>query len=150
MATYGGISKLFIIHISFYLFFCFTDEVRGTKTEHSDVATYGGRIHVYIFSPTNIWLMSHILNADNRPEFQRNVDTYAFVYLLRTNQYTSNQYILDRNPRLSSYMIGVTYSDYISLLLVCGDYPLTLKRGVCWNLLEATPARIPLIKLSHK
>ena len=44
---------------------------------------------------TNIWLMSHLLTVDNRPGFQLNVDTYAFVYLLRTNQYTSNQYILD-------------------------------------------------------
>ena len=61
-----------------------------------------------------------------------------------------NQYILDRNPRLSIYTIGVTYSDYISLLLVCGDCPLTSKRGVCWNLLESTPARIPLIHFSHK
>ena len=50
VATYGSISKLFITHISFYLFFHFTDKVRGTKTEHSDVATYGGRIHVYIYS----------------------------------------------------------------------------------------------------
>ena len=33
-----------------YLFFCFTDKVRGTKNEHSDVATYDGRIHVYIYS----------------------------------------------------------------------------------------------------
>ena len=74
----------------------------------------------------------------------------SFVYLLRTNQYVSNQYILDRNPMLSSYTIGVTYSGYISLLIACGDYPLTSKRGVYWNLLESTPARIALIKLSHK
>ena len=71
-------------------------------------------------------------------------------YLLRSNQYVSNQYIMDQNPSLSSYTIGVTYSDYISLLLVCGDFPLTLKTGGCWNLLESTPARIPLIKSSHK
>ena len=94
--------------------------------------------------------MYYLLTADNRPGFQWNVDTYAFVYLLRTNQYVSNQYIMDRNPRLSSYTIGITYSDYISLLLVCGDYALTSKRGVFWNQLESTPARIPLIKLSHK
>ena len=94
--------------------------------------------------------MSHILTTDNRPGFQWNLDTYAFVYLLRTNKYVSNKYILDRNPRLSSYTIGVTYSNYILLLLVCGDYPLTSKRGVCWNMLESTPARIPLIKSSHK
>ena len=78
------------------------------------------------------------------------MDTYAFAYLLRSNKYVSNQYILDLNPRLSSYTIGVTYSDYISLLLVCGDFPLTSKTRGFWNLLESTPARIPLIKLSHK
>ena len=55
VATYGGISKLFIIHIRFYLFFCFSDEVRGTKAEHSDVATYVGRIHVYIFLRVHIF-----------------------------------------------------------------------------------------------
>ena len=44
----------------------------------------------------------------------------------------------------------MTYSDYISLLLVCGDYLLTSKMGLCWNLLESTPAIIPLIKSSHK
>ena len=59
----------------------------------------------------------------------------CFGYLSRSDQYVSNQYILDRNPRLSSYTIGVTYSDYISLLLVCGDFPLTSKRGVCSNLI---------------
>ena len=49
MATYGRILKIYIIPIRIYLFFCFTLKVRGTKTEHSDVATYGGRIHVYIY-----------------------------------------------------------------------------------------------------
>ena len=94
--------------------------------------------------------MSHLLTANNRPGFIWNVDTCAFVYLLRSNQYVSNQYILDRNPRLSSYTIGVTYSDYISLLLICGNCPLTLMAKGCWNLLESTPDRIPLIKSSHK
>ena len=102
------------------------------------------------FTRTVIWIMSHLLTADNRPGFHRNVDTYAFVYLLRSNQYVSNQYNMDRNPRLSSYMIGVTYSDYISLLLVCGDCPLTSMTGGCWNLLESIPDRIPLIKSSQK
>ena len=48
MATYGGISKLYIIYISIYLFFCFTDKVHGKKTEQSDVATYGGISKLYI------------------------------------------------------------------------------------------------------
>ena len=71
-------------------------------------------------------------------------------HLLRSNQYVSNQYILDRNTRLSSYTVGVRYSGYISLLLVCGDCTLTSKTGGCSNMLESTPATIPLIKSSHK
>ena len=55
VATYDGILELFIIHIRFYLFFCFTEKVLGTKTEHSDEATYGGRIHVYIFFRVRIF-----------------------------------------------------------------------------------------------
>ena len=47
-------------------------------------------------------------------------------------------------------MIGVTYSDYIMCLLVCGDFPLTSKTGGSWNLLESSPARINLIELIHK
>ena len=46
VATYGEISKLYIIQIRIYVLFCFTDKVRGTKTEQSDVAMYGRRIHV--------------------------------------------------------------------------------------------------------
>ena len=49
VATYYGISKLFIIHVRFYLFFRFTDKVRRTKTENFDVAKYCGKSHVYIF-----------------------------------------------------------------------------------------------------
>ena len=49
VATYGGLSNIYIIQIRIYLFFRFTLKVRGTKYEHSDVATYGGRIHVHIF-----------------------------------------------------------------------------------------------------
>ena len=38
--------------------------------------------------------------------------------------------------RLSSHTTGVKYSDYISLLLIYGYCPLSLKTVVCWNLLE--------------
>ena len=90
---------------------------------------------LYIITGTVVALMSSFFTSDNRSGFLWHVDTYVFGYLLRTDLYVSNQYILDRNPRLLSYMIGVTYSDYISLLLVCSDFPLTSKRGVCWNLI---------------
>ena len=49
VAMYGGTSKLYIMLIRIYILFCFTDKVRGEKTNQSDVATYGGIIHVYIF-----------------------------------------------------------------------------------------------------
>ena len=47
---YGGLSKIFIIKIRIYLFSHFTDKVRGAKNEQSDVAMYGRRIHVNIYS----------------------------------------------------------------------------------------------------
>ena len=49
MATYGGIFKLYIIQIHIYLLFRFTEKIRGTKTEQSDVTTYGRIIRVYIY-----------------------------------------------------------------------------------------------------
>ena len=46
MAGYGKyISYIYVFISSFF----FSDKLCGTKTEHSDVATHGGRIHVYIF-----------------------------------------------------------------------------------------------------
>ena len=48
VATHGGTSKLYIIHICIYLFFRFTAKVRGTKDEQTDVATYGGISKLYI------------------------------------------------------------------------------------------------------
>ena len=72
------------------------------------------------------------------------------LFLLRSNPYISNLYIMDRNTRLSSHTIDVTYSDYILVLLVCGYFTLTLKAGGCCNMLESTTDRIPLIKSSRK
>ena len=40
---------LYVINKQKHTYPCFSDELRWTKTEHSDVAMYGGRIHVYIF-----------------------------------------------------------------------------------------------------
>ena len=47
-ATYDIISKIY--NSDTYLsLFCFTDKVCKRKTQHFDVATYGGIIHVYIY-----------------------------------------------------------------------------------------------------
>ena len=172
MATYDRISKLFIIQIRTYIFFCFTDKVRGTKTEKSDVATYGGRINFNIYSRVRfdqstvatydgilklyiIYIRFYLLfcftdKVLGTKTEQSDVATYGKIIHVHTYEYVSHLYIPDRNPRLSSYMIDVTYSNHILILLVCGDFPLPLKTVGCWNLLESTPATIPLIKSSHK
>ena len=75
---------------------------------------------------------------------------HILFILLFSNLHISSLFILNQNPRLSSHTIGVMHSSYILLLLVSGYCPLTTKMGVCWNLLESTPARIPLIDSSHK
>ena len=104
------------------------------------------------------------------PVFQLNVDTYgrkSHLYLLQLwicivylfidihdhqspNPYISTLYILDKNPRLKSHTICVMYLYYILILLVSGYCPHTSKMGRCSNLLESTPARIPLIESSQK
>ena len=115
-----------------------------------NVDTYGGRSHLYLLQLC-IWLIYCLIDIhDGRAQSQVSSKRTHFAYLLRPNQYVSNMYILDLNPRLSSYTIGVTYLDYILILLVCGNFTLTSKTGGCWNLLESTLARIPLIKSSHK
>ena len=48
MATYSGISKLYITQIHIYLFFRFTEKIRGTKTGKSVLATFGGVSKLYI------------------------------------------------------------------------------------------------------
>ena len=111
--------------------------------------TYGGRSHIYLLQLC-VWLILAYWHPWRPSTITGVIKRTAFVYLLCSNQYVSNLYILDRNPRLSSSTIGVTYSDYILLLFVCVNCPLTSKTGVCWNLPESTPARIPLIKSSHK
>ena len=65
-------------------------------------------------------------------------DGFCLFYYAQINIYQiCTFFILDQNPRLSSNMIGVMYLDYISLLIVCDDLPLTLKTGggvgIYWN-----------------
>ena len=51
--TYGRISKLYIIQIRIYRFFCFADKICVTKTEQSDVATYGRKFRSIYFDRYN-------------------------------------------------------------------------------------------------
>ena len=99
----------------------------------------------YVFSLYTVLLTS--MTAENNCRYHKNESFCLFIML---NKYVSNLYILGKNPGLSSYTIGVTYLDYILLLLLCGNCPLPSKTGGCSDLLESTQPKIPLIKSSHK
>ena len=87
MATYGGISKLYITHIRFYLFFSFTEKYAGRKLNNLMWLRMAGEfMSICIFLGTVICLMSHLLTADIRPGFQLNVDKYgkrSHIYLFQ-------------------------------------------------------------------
>ena len=112
-----------------------------------NVDMYAGISHIYLLQLW-IWIIycfidRHDLRAQSGVSSKRQI---LFI-LLRSISYL---YILDLNPRLSSHMIGVRYSDYISFLIVCGNFPFTYNIGGCWNILESIPYRILLIESSHK
>ena len=119
MPTCGGISKLYIIHVCIYLLFCFTGKVRGTKTEKSDVATYGGRIHVYIFH--GYGYLDNVSFLDWREQARVSVKR---GYLLWMKSYISStvmylDYILFYwHPWRPSTTTGVIKRAYIVLIYV--------------------------------
>ena len=75
---------------------------------------------------------------------------YNFCFLLHSNTFTSNMYILDQNSKLPPHTVSVAYLYYIFLLLICGYCTLTLKTGGLWNLLESYPDRTQYVESSHK
>ena len=150
MATYSGISKLYIIQIHIYLFFRFTDKVRGTKTEQSDVATYGGRSHLYLLQLW-IWLIYCFIDIhDGWAQSQVSSKwQILFIYYVRINM----SQICTFWTKIQGYHITrlVWFTRIIfRFFSYLGNCPLNSKTGGCWNLLESTPARIPLINSSHK
>ena len=120
---HGRISKLYTIQIHIYLFFCFNEKVRGTKTQQYDVATYGGRIHVNIYSQVHFeqstvatyggiskiyttqirfYLFFRFTDKVSRTKTEQyDVATYGGRIHVYTYQYVSNMYILGQNQRLS-------------------------------------------------
>ena len=115
-----------------------------------NVDTYGGRSHIYLLRLC-IWLIFYYINIHDRHSISQVSSKWHILFiLLHFNTYISNMYIMNRNSRLPSHTICVTCMGYILLLLICVYLPLTSKTGWCWNLLESSPARIPLIELSHK
>ena len=105
---------------------------------------------LYIFHCCLFGLHFFVDIHDHLEKSQMSSKWHILFVLLRPNPYVSNMCILDQNSRLPSHTICVTYLDYISLLLICGNFPLTLNMVVCWNMLESYPYRIPLIDSSQK
>ena len=71
------------------------------------------------------------------------------LVLLRFKWCISNLYILDQHSRLPYHTICVTHLGYISLSSRMWLFSLTLKTRGCWNMLESSLDRIPLIGLSQ-
>ena len=99
LAKYGGISKVYSIHIRIYLFFCFNEKVRGTKTEQSDGATYGGIYKLYIIQVRIYLFISFTDKVCGTKTEQSNVTTYGrrihiYIYLrVRVEQSTMATYV---------------------------------------------------------
>ena len=139
---------IFTVKIICIMFFFLNPNNRAAFQWNVD--TYGNRSHSYILRLC-IWLICCFIDShDSQAQSRVSSKGHILFILLCSNPHISSLLILNQNPRLSSHTIGVMHSNYFLLLLVSGDCPLTTKMGVCWNLLESTPARIPLIDSSHK
>ena len=115
-----------------------------------NVDTYGIISYLY-YIQLCIWLIFCLVDIhDHQAQSWVSSKGYMLFVLLYCNSYISNLYILDQNSKLTSHMTCVLYLGYISLLLVCDNFPLTLKKVICWDLLESYPARITFIDSSHK
>ena len=114
-----------------------------------NAGTYSGISHLYFLQLCIFPISCFVDIHEHQAQSWVSSKLHLLFRLLCLNSYLSNLYILDQNSKLTSHTICVLYLDYISLL-VCGNFPLTLKTEICWYLLESSPARIPLIELSHK
>ena len=85
--TYGDMLKLSIIYVRFYLFFRFTDKLRGTKTQHSDASTYCVRIHVYIFFRVRLFglCLTSLLQMTGQGFSETWIRMLFFIYCVQIN-----------------------------------------------------------------
>ena len=92
-----------------------------------------------VFLPQIMWKLHRLIQKIN----------LLFISFL-FNPYILHMYILDRNSMLPSHSIYVKFFNYILIILICVNFPLNSKMKRCWDLLESSPSRIPLIGFSHK
>ena len=103
-------------------------------------------LYTYEFS----FLCKFIDSLDFQAQSQVSSKGQLLFILSRANSYISNLDIMEQHRKLPSHTIGVPCLDCISLILVFDNFPLTLKKGECWNLLESTSTRNPFIESSYK
>ena len=89
-----------------------------------NVDSYCGRNLLYILQLL-IWLIFCFIDIHEH-QSQAQVSTkWQFLFvLLHSNPYISIMYILEQNLGLKAHTTCMTYSYYISFLLVCGHCPL--------------------------
>ena len=122
---------------------------RPGRIFHWNMDMYGVISQIFILQ-LFIWLISFSLTAMTSEHNHMCCRKHRFCFLFLSNPYILNMYIIGLNSRLQSQTIYVTYLDYIFPLLLCVNFPLAFKMGRFWNILESSPAKIPLIELSHK
>ena len=105
-----------------------------------NVDVYCKRSHLYLLQLCT-WIIFCLFDIHDRLAHSWvSSKGHILFILLCSNPYISNLYILDQNPRLLSHTIGVTYSDYILLLLICEYFRLLQIRedvGICCNKIHA-------------
>ena len=97
---------------------------------------YGSRSPLYLPQLCIRFIFYFIDNHDPQSWSQVSLKQQSLFILLHYNPHISKFYNMDQNSRVPYQTIYITYLDHIWLLLVCGNYLLTLNKGGCWNLLE--------------
>ena len=152
MATYVGRS-----HVNIYIFvrmrlfglYLYWVPWRGQIISETWIRTAGEVIYIsfgYVFGLYFITLTYMTATQYHRCH-QNDIFCLFYYILIHIYQICTLWTEIQGYP---SHTICVTCMGYILLLLICVYLPLTSKTGWCWNLLESSPARIPLIELSHK
>ena len=140
---FGLCMAVYLNYLSFtYIFissFVSMTKYAGRKLKTVMWLRMAGEFMSTYFSRTDIWLMSHLLTADNRPGFQLKVDTYAFVYLLCTNQYVSISTFWNKTQGCNLTRL-VWRTRIIFRFFSCVSIVHLLRRGeyvgICWNQLQ--------------
>ena len=125
---------IYLTDMFIWLMFSFVTANTGPDFQWN-VDTYDGRINLYLLQLC-VWIIFCFIEIhDHRAQSWVSSKLHLLFILLSSNLYISNMYILYQNSRLPSHTICAVYLDYISPLIICCYFPLTMKTVGCLNIL---------------